>query len=138
MARTGFFYVFLGFGILWSINGYTCVGTDLPTERLHVEGNIWATGTISSAQIEADGGTTGDLLFRKEGRKLWRMFEDEEGLYPEDLSTGETSRVFLEKDVDALVGREIRTLKDEFLEEAREEIVRKVRKDLLIELSVDQ
>ena len=28
------------------------------------------------------------IVFQKDGRKLWRMFEDEKGLYLENLSTG--------------------------------------------------
>ena len=49
--------------------------------------------------MQAHGYYTGDSVFQKDGKKLWRMFEDEKGLYLESLKTGETSRIFLEKDL---------------------------------------
>jgi hypothetical protein len=36
-------------------------------------------------------------VFQKDGSNLWRMFEDEKGLYLENLSTGEVYRFVLEK-----------------------------------------
>jgi hypothetical protein len=31
--------------------------------------------------MQAHGYYTGDIVFQKDGNKLWRMFEDEDGLY---------------------------------------------------------
>lgn len=55
---------------------------------LDVDGNVRATSF-----------STGDLFFRKDGRDLWRMYEDETGLFLEDPATGKSSRVLLERDV---------------------------------------
>jgi hypothetical protein len=67
-------------------NGNVGIGTTSPDEKLEVEGNVKAWGYI-----------TGDITFQKDGKALWRMFEDEKGLYLESLSTGEVYRFVLEK-----------------------------------------
>jgi hypothetical protein len=36
-------------------------------------------------KVKAQAFDTGDITFRKEGEALWRMFEDEDGLYLESL-----------------------------------------------------
>lgn len=71
--------------------GNVGIGTMNPTQKLEVEGNVEAWGYI-----------TGDVTFQKDGEKLWRMFEEEDGLYLENLKTGKTSRVFLEEDIISL------------------------------------
>jgi len=49
--------------------------------------------------VQAYGYNTGDIIFQKDGKKLWRMFEDEAGLYLENLNTGKIySFVLREKD----------------------------------------
>jgi len=53
------------------------IGTNNPNATLDVEG-----------YVQAYGYYTGDIFFQKDGKKLWRMFEDENGLYVEDLTTG--------------------------------------------------
>jgi hypothetical protein len=53
------------------------VGIALPTEKLEVAGRVKAQEFI-----------TGDITFQKDGEKLWKMFEDEAGLYIENLKTG--------------------------------------------------
>ena len=63
----------------------------IPEYTLDVEGTIQAHDFI-----------TGDITFQKDGKKLWRMFEDEKGLYVENLNTGKTSKVYLEDDFNAL------------------------------------
>jgi hypothetical protein len=55
--------------------------------------------------VRANAFSTGDITFRKDGRPLWRMFEDERGLQLEDVRTGEVSRVLLERDTHALASR---------------------------------
>jgi hypothetical protein len=72
-------------------NGDVGIGTTSPEAKLHVAGKIKAT------ELE-----TGDIKFRKDGKILWRMFEDEKGLYLENIQTGETSAIFLEKDLKIL------------------------------------
>ena len=62
-------------------------------EKLDVEGNVEAFEFI-----------TGDIVFQKDGEKLWRMFEEEDGLYLENLKTSKTSKIFLEEDLVSLKG----------------------------------
>ncbi len=85
------------------------IGTTNPQQRLDVEGYVKAWGV-----------TTGDIVFQKEGKKLWRMFEEEDGLYLENLKTGKASRVFLEEDLVFL----------------KEEIMKEVRKEIMADLKV--
>lgn len=53
------------------------IGTENPAYKLDVEGDV-----------QAHAYHTGDIFFQKDGKKLWRMFEDEDGLYLENLKTG--------------------------------------------------
>lgn len=57
--------------------GNVGIGTTNPEYKLDVEGTV-----------QAQAYDTGDIFFRKDGRRLWRMFEDEAGLYLENLRTG--------------------------------------------------
>ncbi len=57
-----------------------------PQYRLDVEG-----------YVQADGYYTGDIIFQKDKEKLWRMFEDEDGLYLENLKTGKVYRFVLQE-----------------------------------------
>jgi hypothetical protein len=68
------------------IGGNVGIGTTEPQHKLDVEG-----------YVQAHGYYTGDIVFQKDGSNLWRMFEDEKGLYLENLSTGEVYRFVLEK-----------------------------------------
>jgi hypothetical protein len=58
-----------------------------------------------SGRIRAHAFDVGDIIFRKEGEALWRMFEDEDGLHLEELRTGLVSRVFLERDMAPLAAQ---------------------------------
>jgi hypothetical protein len=70
--------------------------------------------------IRAKNFSTGDIIFRKDGRPLWRMFEDERGLQLEDVRTGQVSKVMLERDAEALAERL----------GAQEELIRKLQAEL--------
>jgi hypothetical protein len=69
-----------------SIDGNVGIGTLEPTEKLEVEGKVKAWGYI-----------TGDITFQKDDQKLWRMFEDEDGLYLENLKTSKVYRFILQE-----------------------------------------
>ncbi len=61
------------------------IGTDAPQYKLDVEGYVQATGYY-----------TGDIIFQKDKKPLWRMYEDENGLYLENLSTHKRFRLVME------------------------------------------
>ena len=69
--------------------GNVGIGTLSPQERLHVKGTV-----------KAQAFDTGDIVFRKDGKKLWRMYEEEDGLYVEKIKTGEKEIKELEKEID--------------------------------------
>ena len=58
-------------------NGYVGINTTNPQYELDVNGDV-----------HANSFNTGDIFFQKDGKQLWRMFEDENGLYVENLETG--------------------------------------------------
>ena len=58
-------------------NGRVRIGPGVPQYELDVKGYVHAAGYF-----------TGDMVFQKEGQPLWRMYEDEGGLYLESLSSG--------------------------------------------------
>jgi hypothetical protein len=66
-------------------NGNVGIGTT-PSEKLQVNGNV-----------KAKAFKTGDIFFEKDGKTLWQMFEDENGLYLKQLKTGKTYRLMLEE-----------------------------------------
>lgn len=61
-----------------------------------VNGDIDVTGRVA-ADIRAKDIITGDITFQKDGKSLWRMFEDENGLYVESLKTGKKYKFALEE-----------------------------------------
>lgn len=63
------------------------IGTTNPTEKLEVVGNVKATSF-----------NTGDIIFNKDNTKpVWRMYEDEEGLYLESLITGKKYSILMKE-----------------------------------------
>ncbi len=66
--------------------GNVGIGTINPNYKLDVEG-----------YVQAYGYYTGDIIFQKDKQKLWRMFEDEDGLYLENLKTGKIYRFVLQE-----------------------------------------
>jgi hypothetical protein len=68
------------------LDGIVGIGTFYPSQRLDVEG-----------YVQAYGYYTGDIIFQKDKEKLWRMFEDEDGLYLENLKTGKVYRFVLQE-----------------------------------------
>ncbi|MDO8741512.1 MAG: hypothetical protein Q7J54_08180 [Candidatus Woesearchaeota archaeon] len=67
-------------------SGNVGIGTTSPSVKLQVAGTVKATAF-----------NTGDIVFNKDDKPVWRMFEDEEGLYLESLKTGETYKFLLQK-----------------------------------------
>lgn len=67
---------------------------------IDANGNV-GIGTVSpGCRLDLGGGTlcgSGDIIFEKNGTKLWRMFEDEDGLYVESLKTGKIYRFVLQE-----------------------------------------
>jgi hypothetical protein len=68
--------------------GRVGIGTVSPAEgyKLDVEGNI-----------QADSFDTGDITFRKNGEILWRMFEEDDGLYLENVKTSKVYRLVVQE-----------------------------------------
>ena len=62
------------------------IGTTTPTEKIEV------VGAIKASEFK-----TGDIFFNKGDKPVWRMFEDEDGLYVESLTTGKVYGVMLKE-----------------------------------------
>lgn len=67
-------------------DGNVGIGTTTPDHELDVEG-----------YVQAHGYYTGDIIFQKDNQSLWRMFEDGNGLYLENLKTGKIYRFVLQE-----------------------------------------
>lgn len=72
--------------LMTSGGGNVGIGNSNPQYKLDVEG-----------YVQAYGYYTGDIIFQKEKEKLWRMYEDDDGLYLESLKTGKKYRFVLEE-----------------------------------------
>ncbi len=67
-------------------DGNVGIGTTAPEHELDVEG-----------YVQAHGYYTEDIVFRKGNQSLWRMFEEEDGLYLENLKTGKIYKFLLQE-----------------------------------------
>ena len=59
-----------------------------PNLKLDVEGNVRANAFL-----------TGDIEFHKDGKLVWRLFEDEQGLYLEETATGRVDSLPMARDL---------------------------------------
>lgn len=62
------------------------IGTTNPQDKLHVAGNVRAQDFV-----------TGDLTFKKDGKPLWRMYEEQDGLYLENIVTSKRYRLSMQE-----------------------------------------
>lgn len=67
-------------------------GSD-PAYLLTVNGDAWFKG----GEVKAANFVTGDIVLEKNGQNLWRIFEEEDGIFVESLKTGKTYRFNLEE-----------------------------------------
>jgi hypothetical protein len=69
-----------------SVSGKVGINTTSPNFEMEVDG-----------AIQADRYYTEDIVFQKDGEKIWRMFGDENALFLENMITGNKYRIVLLK-----------------------------------------
>jgi hypothetical protein len=81
-------------------NNYSAFGPKIAVQQ---DGNVGIGLTSPGYKLDVDGDIqaeayhAGDIFFQKDGEKLWRMFEDEQGLYVESLKTGKKYSFMLQE-----------------------------------------
>ena len=68
------------------LGGNVGIGIEAPSEKLEIEG-----------YVKAHGFNTGDIIFNKDDKPVWRMFEDEKGLYVQSCVTNKKYSVVLKE-----------------------------------------
>jgi len=82
------------YGYHWLMSGGTVEGVNnalgfIPGSKIVSLHSNWT--------LYAQNTNFGDITFRKDGKNLWRMFEDEDGLYLEKLKTGQVYSFVLQE-----------------------------------------
>ncbi|MBI4209143.1 MAG: hypothetical protein HY538_05480 [Deltaproteobacteria bacterium] len=84
--------------------GFLDVDNNVPADGvIEAKNLIFATRDGEVARITSEGVVqakafeTGDIIMKKNNEKLWRMFEDENGIYLESLKTGKIFKIVLEE-----------------------------------------
>ena len=72
-------------------SGNVGIGTESPSVKLEVNG-----------KVRADEFLTGDIVFHKGDKPVWRMYEDEKGLYVQSLTTDKNYALVLDEMVDGV------------------------------------
>ena len=71
-----------------NISGLVTIGTD----SANTSNMLTVKGTATAKQF-----STGDLLFNHNNKLVWRMYEDENGLYAESPITGKKYKMMMEE-----------------------------------------
>ena len=99
--------VFHGSSVVNPFDWFGTVGIGVENPNSNPDGltpdlKLDVAGTVRADTVRAQAFLTGDIKFHKDGKLVWRMFEDEAGLYLESNTTGEVSRMPMQADLDRL------------------------------------
>ena len=82
-------------------SGNVGIGTTSPSVKLEVNG-----------KVRADEFLTGDIVFHKDDKPVWRMYEDEKGLYVQSLTTDKKYALVLDEMADGVAIDKIQQLQE--------------------------